>query len=239
MIDFVHGGPDSATGTQLTWAGVVLIAALAWAAGAVNALGYLAVGVFTSHMTGNTSGALLGFLSGHGRAPLARLAAVAGFFAGAIAGALLIETHPTQSSARALWLEALLLGGAASTMWHTTGSGMTDLDLVGIAAAMGVQNIALAGSPLSAHTTHITGPLTDFAGTLVRRVVGKRSLARDVSHGLWVYGGRVLAFAGGIVTGTLLFAWVGPRALIVPCLAVAAMGALLWHAARPRRLTTY
>lgn len=234
MIEFV--GARAGSNTQLTWAGVLVIAALAWAAGAVNALGYLLLGgVFTSHMTGNTSGALLALATGRGRAPLGLLVALSGFFGGGLAGAFLIETHPEQSSTRALWLEALMLAAAAAVTWQPASMLRgRDLVLAGIAAAMGLQNIALAGSALSAHTTHITGPITDFAGTLARRMIGRRSLARDVSHGLWVYGGRVLAFAVGVVSGALLFQWAGPRALLVPCVAVAAMGTLLWHSARPR-----
>lgn len=81
-----------------------------------------------------------------------------------------------------------MLAAGAAIMWNGTQDRRAlDLELAGIAAAMGAQNIALAGSVLRAHTTHITGPVTDFAGTLVRRLIGRRSLARDVSHGLAVY----------------------------------------------------
>lgn len=233
MIQFVRGGSAS-PGTDLTRAGVLLIAALAWVAGAVNALGYLVLGgVFTSHMTGNTSSSVLGLL-GRGRGPIGGLFALLGFFAGSLVGSLLIETHPEHSSTRALWLEALMLATGAVVLWNEPERAV-NLELAGIAAAMGVQNIALAGSVLQAHTTHITGPLTDFAGTLVRRLIGRRSLARDVSHGLAVYGGRVLSFAGGIASGALLFEWAGPKGLLVPAVAVAGLGTLLWHIARPSR----
>lgn len=241
MIRFVRGGSDAGSGTRLTWAGVLLVAALAWAAGTVNAVGYLLLGgIFTSHMTGNTSGALLVLITGRGRGAIGPLSALGGFFIGGIAGALLIETHPEHSSTRALWLEALILGAMAALTSHDTAAAASVrwLELAGIAGAMGLQNIALAGSALSAHTTHITGPLTDFAGTLVRRLIGRRSLARDISHGLAVYGGRVLAFAAGVGSGALLFAWAGPKALLVPCAAVAAIGTALWYAGRPR-LTRY
>lgn len=86
MIQFVRGGSQS-SGTDLTRAGVLLIAALAWVAGTVNALGYLVLGgVFTSHMTGNTSSAVLVLLGGRGRLPIGGLCALAGFFAGALVG---------------------------------------------------------------------------------------------------------------------------------------------------------
>src|SRR5690348_2096352 len=124
-MQFVRGGLDPTPNARLTWAGVFLIVALAWAAGAVNALGYLLLGgVFTSHMTGNTSDILLAFISGHGRASFGRLAALAGFFGGAVAGAVLIETHPKQSSARALGLEAVLLGAMTSLLWNSATASM-------------------------------------------------------------------------------------------------------------------
>ena len=45
----------------------VFIAGLAWAAGVVDAAGFLLLGgVFTSHMTGNTAGAMLVFITGRG-----------------------------------------------------------------------------------------------------------------------------------------------------------------------------
>ena len=233
MIRFVRGG----SGADLTRAGILLIAALAWVAGTVNALGALMLGgVFTSHMTGNASNVVLVLLGARGRPLIGAASGLAGFFAGSFVGALLIETHPEHSSTRALWLEALMLAAGAVILWNGPQSDTArDLELAGIAAAMGVQNIALAGSVLRAHTTHITGPLTDFAGTLVRRLIGRRALARDVSHGLAVYGGRVLAFGAGIASGALLFDWAGSKGLLVPALAVAGLGTLLWHIARPSR----
>jgi len=211
-----------------TRAGVWFIAALAWIAGTVNALGYLVIGgVFTSHMTGDTSAVLIALVTGRGTQIAHRLVAVVAFVVGVTAAALLIERHREHSAAGALWLEAALLCTAGMLAMLGGGrSGSTYCSLIGIAAAMGVQNTALTGSALGAHTTHITGPLTDFASTAVRRIVGRRDLPRDRSHGLLVYGGRVLAFIAGVATGAAL-SFAGPGALLIPSFATAIGAAVL------------
>jgi uncharacterized membrane protein YoaK (UPF0700 family) len=226
--------PTTGGKPEVTTAGAMLIAALAWAAGVVNATGYLAFGsLFTSHMTGNASSAVLALVAGRGDQTAARILVIAAFFVGALGGALLVERHRSRSAAGALWVEAALLVAAVGFASDVVLDGWArDLELAGIAAAMGVQNIALAGSAISAHTTHITGPLTDFAGTLVRRLVGRRELARDRSHGLIVYGGRVLAFVIGVACGGALFSAIGAGALLFPCAVVATSGAVVWHATR-------
>ena len=210
-----------------TDAGVWFIAALAWIAGTVNALGYIVIGdVFTSHMTGDTSAVLVALFTGHGTHVAHRLVAVVAFVFGATAGAVLIETHREHKAAGALWLEGGLLCAAALLAVGRRGPVAVDCELFGIAAAMGVQNIALTGSALSAHTTHITGPLTDFAGTAVRRLIGRRHLLRDRTHGLLVYGGRVLAFTAGVATGAALSP-LGPAALLIPAAATALSAGIL------------
>jgi uncharacterized membrane protein YoaK (UPF0700 family) len=208
--------------------GVWFIAALAWIAGTVNALGYLVIGdVFTSHMTGDTSAVVIALITGRGSQIAHRLVAVAAFVFGVTAAAVLIERHREHSAAGALWLEAGLLCTAG--VLAMLGGGTTVItycSLIALAAAMGVQNTALTGSALGAHTTHITGPLTDFASTAVRRIVGRRDLPRDRSHGLLVYGGRVLAFVVGVATGALL-SFFGPGALLIPSFATAIGAAAL------------
>lgn len=226
MPQLLH--PSGRSGLEPTRAGVWFIAALAWIAGMVNALGYISIGdVFTSHVTGNTSTVLIALITGRGTHVVHKLVALLAFVFGATAGSFLIERHREHTAAGALWLEAGLLCGAGilASAVHGTSSA-TGLELFGIAAAMGVQNVALTGSALSAHTTHITGPLTDFADTTVRYLVGRRRLPRDRSHGLVVYGGRVLAFMAGIATGSVL-SFVGPGALFFPAVAIAIGAAVL------------
>jgi uncharacterized membrane protein YoaK (UPF0700 family) len=197
----------------------------------VDALGFLLLGgVFTSHVTGNTTAVVLAVIAGKGSHPIQRFLMISGFAFGGIAGAVLIERHREYSAVDALWLEAALLLCATFLLWPRSGApAMTDVELVIVSTAMGIQNIALTGSALSAHTTHITGPFTDLAGTIARRLVGRRRLARDRSHGLLVYGGRVVFFAAGVASGAALFMRLGPAALLAPAVVVTASGVVLWR----------
>ena len=69
-----------------------LVLLLAWAAGSVDAIGFLGLGhVFTANMTGNT--VLLGLSLGEGRgiAAVANVIALAGFCLGVALGAVIVE----------------------------------------------------------------------------------------------------------------------------------------------------
>jgi uncharacterized membrane protein YoaK (UPF0700 family) len=213
----------------------IFVGALAWAAGAVDALGFLLLdGVFTSHVTGNTTAVVLALITGRGSHPFERLLVLGGFAGGALVGALLVECHREHSAAGALLLEAALLLGAVGLLRRQPGrSVVTDSELLMLACAMGIQNIALAGSVLSAHTTHITGPFTDLAGTIARRLVGRRRLPRDESHGVLVYGGRVLSFTIGVASGGALFLRAGSAGLLAPAIAVSACAVVLWRRPQP------
>ena len=70
----------------------VMLLILTWAAGNIDAIGYLGLGrVFTANMTGNT--VLLGLHLGQeqGRAALLALLALLGFGVGLVMGALIVE----------------------------------------------------------------------------------------------------------------------------------------------------
>ena len=207
------------------------VSALAWAAGAVDALGFLLLdGVFTSHVTGNTTAAVLALITGKGSHPIERLLVLGGFAAGALGGAILVERHREHSAAGALVLEsALLVGAVALLQSEPRSSVLTDSGLLIVACAMGLQNIALTGSALNAHTTHITGPFTDLAGTIARRLVRRRRLPRDESHGLLVYGGRVVSFTIGVASGAVLFLGAGSDALLAPAMVVMGCAVVLWR----------
>jgi uncharacterized membrane protein YoaK (UPF0700 family) len=209
----------------------LFIGTLAWAAGAVDALGFLLLGgVFTSHVTGNTTAVVVAFLTGAAAHPTERLLALTGFGGGALGGALLIECHRHHSAVGALWFEAALLLFATLLVSPSRRTpALVDSELLVVAAAMGIQNIALAGSTLNTHTTHITGPFTDLASVVARRLVGRRRLPRDRSHGWLVYGGRVAAFAAGTASGAMLFLRLGERAFAAPASVVLASGILLWR----------
>src|SRR3989454_2878811 len=154
--------------------GMLLV--LAWAAGIMDAVAYLGLGVFTTMMTGNT--ALLAFAIGRGElGPILRAGlALAGFGTGAAIGTLITGRSPCRGEWRsavtgALACEAILLGVFA-TIWHVAGpahgTGTTGLLILLSGLAMGIQSAAIRdlGIPGLA-TTYIPSPPTSLSAGLV------------------------------------------------------------------------
>ena len=154
--------------------GMLLV--LAWAAGIMDAVAYLGLGVFTTMMTGNT--ALLAFAIGRGE--LASIVgaglALAAFSAGAAIGALIAGRRQSRGEWPAVVTEALaceaMLLGVLTIVWHVAGrapaTGMTDLLILCSGLAMGMQAAAVRclGVP-GVSTTYITSTLTSLSAELV------------------------------------------------------------------------
>jgi uncharacterized membrane protein YoaK (UPF0700 family) len=200
---------------------VRLGAALAFVAGATNAGGFLAVGQYTSHMTGIVSSMADNLALGQLRLALAGLAALATFIAGAMTTAVLVNwgrrTRLRSRYALPLLLEAALLLtfgllGAAMSMKIAL---LLPLTVLLLCFIMGLQNAVITKiSRAVIRTTHITGMVTDLGielGKLVYlnrfggsngRVVADRQKLR--LHGMLV----AMFFIGGL-TGALGFKHVG------------------------------
>src|SRR2546428_12258732 len=107
-----------------------MLCLLAWAAGIVDAVGYLGRGrVVTAMMTGNTVLLALAVGQGESMAILRSALALAGFSVGAATGAFIVsrgrsrdEWPPSVTAAFAF--EALLLAGFTAG-WHLAGGGRT------------------------------------------------------------------------------------------------------------------
>ena len=150
---------------------------LAWAAGIIDAVSYLALDrVFTAMMTGNTVLLALAIGQGEAAAVLRSVLALVGFSAGAALGALIVLRGESRGEwppgvTAALALEGVLLGGF-TVVWHVAGaartSGATNLLIVLSGLAMGVQAAAVRhlGVPGVA-TTYLTGTLTSLMAELV------------------------------------------------------------------------
>src|SRR5713101_307131 len=150
---------------------------LAWAAGIIDAVSYLALDrVFTAMMTGNTVLLALAIGQGKAAAVLRSVLALVGFSAGAAMGALIVARGESRGKwppavTAALALEGVLLGGF-TVVWHVAGaartSGATNLLIVLSGLAMGVQAAAVRhlGVPGVA-TTYLTGTLTSLMAELV------------------------------------------------------------------------
>jgi uncharacterized membrane protein YoaK (UPF0700 family) len=139
---------------------------LAIIAGMVNSAGFVVLGSFTSHVTGNVGRfadeAAIGNMS---VATLAALTVVA-FFLGALVTSMAIESgvfgSMSKTSAALLFLEAALVGSfvAAATLHH---GGVTASQVMLLSAAMGLQNALVTRlSGAVVRTTHLTGVVTDL-----------------------------------------------------------------------------
>ncbi|MGZ3113572.1 DUF1275 family protein [Streptomyces sp. H62] len=190
---------------------------LTFSAGAVNALGFLALGgVFTSVVTANS--ALVGIGVGHADAAPAVLAglAVLGYVLGAASGgwaAARVRRARRAAAADFLLLELLLLWAVAA-WWlrldgHPGGWVRTTL-LVLLSAAMGCQNAGvLVALGARAPTAYLTGLLTHAVTDAVTE--GRLRWRAPATVGLLVAGAAGLALLERWLHGV---AAVAPAALV-------------------------
>jgi uncharacterized membrane protein YoaK (UPF0700 family) len=145
-----------------------LVILLAGAAGCLDAVGYLMLGLFTANMTGNTI--LLGLSLGRAAwaEALHNVVAIAAFVAGAGAGTLVVRS--LRRLAHGLGAEALVLALAVAA-WIVFGAPRGRIAepaaywlIALLAAAMGIQSAAVrrVGEQRVA-TTYVTGTLTTLA----------------------------------------------------------------------------
>lgn len=142
---------------------------LAFVAGAANAGGFLAVGQYTSHMTGMLSSVADNLVLGQLALAGAGLGALLAFLLGAMTTAWLVNwglRHQLRSAyGLPLMLEASLLlvfglFGAAISLFTTV---FLPLTVVLLCFIMGLQNAVITKiSRAVIRTTHITGLLTDL-----------------------------------------------------------------------------
>lgn len=226
-----------------------LVLLLAGAAGCLDAVGYLMLGLFTANMTGNTI--LLGLSIG--RAAWAQAlhdaVAIAAFVAGAGAGTAAMRGGRSSSG---LGLEAAVLA-AAIAAWALFGAPRGHVGdpaaywlIALLSAAMGIQSAAVrrVGEQRVA-TTYVTGTLTslatDTAGDLLDRWNARAAAALGgpapavprpaggpagtaLMTGLWA----VYLF-GALVGGFAEYRW-SMRAVAAPLVAlIAVIIADAWH----------
>ena len=191
---------------------------LAVAAGCVDGASFLGLGqVLTAAMTGNTT--LLGLSLGQGdaKAALRATIALAGFVAGALVGAAIVDRDarsaiwsPAVTFALAVELAVLV---ALAFAWHLLeGRGDWTIDyrypLIAMAGiAMGIQSAAAhrVGVP-GVTTTYVTGTLTNLTARLVAWLRTSRAAARGdrtskvdppwLPASVWIGYGAGAMFAG-------------------------------------------
>ena len=199
---------------------------LAFIGGAVNAGGFLAIGQYTSHVTGIVSALADHLALGEFAAALAAAAAWIAFVSGAATTAVLINLARRRRLrsryALSLLFEAalLLLFGVAGTYLTAMPDLLAPVTVLLLCFIMGLQNaIVTKVSGAVIRTTHLTGMTTDLGIELGKLVyVNRRNLpqlaVRANRDKLGMHARLIGAFLAGALTGALGFKTVGYGATI-------------------------
>jgi uncharacterized membrane protein YoaK (UPF0700 family) len=195
-------------------------ATLSFVAGATNAGGFLAVGQYTSHMTGVLSSIADNLVLGQVSLALAGLAALVAFVGGAMTTAWMVNwglRRNLQSAyGRPLLLEAalLLVFGLFGTGINFFAGLFLPLTVLVLCYIMGLQNAVITKiSHAEIRTTHMTGLITDMGIEL-----GKLAYFNRLAGAMPVVANRqklqiqltlVSSFFVGAVIGAIGFKWVG------------------------------
>lgn len=193
---------------------------LAFVAGAANAGGFLAVGQYTSHMTGMLSALADHLVLGQFVLVGAGIASVLAFLFGAMSTAWIVNWGMRRQLRSAyglpLLVEAVLLlvfglFGAALSLWQTV---FLPVTVVLLCFIMGLQNAVITKiSQARIRTTHVTGLVTDLGIELgkllyVNRHPGMQPVRADRER-LRVHAQLVFSFLIGGIAGALGFKHLG------------------------------
>ena len=161
-----HWWTDSHRSAQVN---LRLGASLSFVAGAINAGGFLAVGQYTSHMTGMLSSITDHLALGELRLPLAGLVALLAFVGGAVTTAWMVNwslrRQLRSAFARPLVVEAglLLVFGLFGAAINLSSGLFIPLTVLLLCFIMGLQNALITKiSNAEIRTTHVTGLVTDI-----------------------------------------------------------------------------
>ncbi|WP_313070517.1 YoaK family protein [Melaminivora sp.] len=212
---------------------------LAFNAGAMNAGGFMAVHMYTSHMTGFLATLADSVVLGDFALVLAATGVLWAFMSGAGTTAILVNwarrQHLWSSYALPLLLEALLmllfgLLGTLTLQWPTPFA--VPLAVLLLAFMMGLQNAVVTKmSSAQIRTTHMTGVVTDLGMELGKMLYPNRpgtppaSRVRANRERAWLFASLLLLFTGGGVVGAAGFkyagfAWVVPQAALLLALSL-------------------
>jgi len=206
----------------------LLLVALTFAAGSVDAVALLRLDVFTAVMTGNI--VLLGLALGQGafRNALRSIVALVAYSVGVVVGARIVgsvamETDWSPKVTRALtaeWvLQAAFVIGWLLTNTHPDGAGAATL-IAFSGVAMGIQAATARALAPGMSTTYVTGTLTGLLSELsaLGAVSGDRRRRASI----------VVALALGAVAGAFALSTV---AFLAPAIPLVVVGAVVLVAA--------
>jgi len=212
---------------------------LAFVAGAVNAGGFLAVGRYTSHMTGAISSMADELVMGEMLLVVGGFAMLVAFLLGAMSTAILINWG-RRRELHGQYALPLLAEAALLLVFGLLGSGIrTAYELIAPATVlllcfvMGLQNaIITKASQAEIRTTHMTGIVTDIGIELGRLVYRNHVKEFDRIHRVKVDRGKlaihltILAlFIVGGVCGAFAFKLLGYKATVPLAMLLAVIAA--------------
>ena len=220
---------------------------LAFNAGAINAGGFLVVGMYTSHMTGFVSMVADNLVLGNVKLVLGAIGALLSFTTGAAATAVLVnwarQNHLRSEYALPMLIEAalLLLFGLIGATFNRQTPFAVPFTVLILAFIMGLQNALVTKiSSAAIRTTHMTGVITDLGIELGKLFYWNRhggpveSQVRANCVKLRFYAGLLSAFVvGGLVGATgfkhVGFIWVLPLASVLLVLSLPPLLADMRH----------
>ena len=208
---------------------------MAFVAGAINSVGFVAVAIYTSHMTGMTAMVSDQLAAGQWLLLLPPGTAILAFLAGSATTAILFNwMRRREASARfavVLVLEALLvlLFGLLANDLDAAGAELLIIALLGF--VMGLQNALITKvSGARIRTTHVTGMVTDIGIEIGKALYrNKRLDTPPVEHDsakLMLLSSLVGLFLVGGVVGALGYAWIGYPTVIPFAVVLLAAGLL-------------
>ncbi len=160
--------------------------ALAFVAGAANAGAFLAVNLYTSHMTGIVSSVADNLVLGDLARVLSAIGAIVSFLLGAMTSAVMIN-HGRRRNAHSQFALPLLLEAGLFLVFGLLGATLATVSGLFVPATvmllcftMGLQNAVItkiSGSVV--RTTHLTGIITDLGIELGKAIYWNRSATVD------------------------------------------------------------
>ena len=210
---------------------------LTFVAGALNAGGFLAIGQYTSHITGMVS-ALADQLVLR-NVELAGIAAVSwiAFASGAASTALLVN-YLRRRGVRNLYAIPLLVEALLILLFGTFGGTLRQHELADVSLAvitlcftMGLQNALITKiSKAEIRTTHLTGLTTDLGIEIGKLLYWNRTHPADTSDAvradrvkLRIHASLIASFLGGGIAGALCFNYAGFMSTVPLAFALAAI----------------
>ena len=198
-------------------------ASLAFVAGALNAGGFLAIGQYTSHMTGMLSSAADFLVLGNFPVVVTALLSILSFVLGAASTAVMVN-YSRRNAERNIYMPPLLIEAALLLVFGLMGANLQMHELVNLSLTaillcfvMGLQNALITKiSNAEIRTTHVTGLVTDIGIELGKLFYWNRQT--EDSSDLFVAANRarlrvhltlVIAFFIGGVAGALGFKHIG------------------------------